>query len=228
MQKINQPDSPKQLTHWVADQLRQRVLEGAFKPGEWMRQQRLATALGISQMPVREALKELVSEGLLEYVPYRGVRVQSYSIEDVEDLYTHRGFLEGIAAWFTTTRLTDLLLNELVQLQSQMESHTSAADLQIYRELNRKFHEMIYQSCGRVYLIRTLNQMWAAFPNMLWSNFPQTATASLPDRDIHDAAEHRAILAGLRDRNPDQAQKAMEHHISMARDHLIQSLREQQ
>ncbi|MFO3797221.1 MAG: GntR family transcriptional regulator, partial [Anaerolineales bacterium] len=77
----------RQLRNLVADQLRMAILEGRYKPGEWLRQERIAQELNVSQMPVREALKELSAEGLVEHVPYRGTRVLAFSVEDVEDLY---------------------------------------------------------------------------------------------------------------------------------------------
>ncbi|HAE59780.1 MAG TPA: GntR family transcriptional regulator, partial [Anaerolineae bacterium] len=88
----------RQLRNVVADRLRSAILEGFYKPGEWLRQEKLAQELGVSQMPVREALKELATEGLIEHVPYRGVRVIAFSPDDVGDLYAHRAFLEGRAA----------------------------------------------------------------------------------------------------------------------------------
>ena len=85
--------SHRQLRKLVADQIRAAIVDGRFKPGEWLRQERVAQELGVSQMPVREALKELAAEGLIEHVPYRGVRVVALSVEDIEDLYEHRAFL---------------------------------------------------------------------------------------------------------------------------------------
>jgi DNA-binding GntR family transcriptional regulator len=70
--------SHKQLHDLAAEQLRSAILNGVYKPGEWLRQERLAQDLGVSQMPVREALKLLTAEGLIEHVPYRGVRVVSF------------------------------------------------------------------------------------------------------------------------------------------------------
>ena len=67
--------SHKQLRNVVAEQMRAAILNGHYKPGEWLRQERLAQDFGVSQMPVREALKELAAEGLIEHVPYRGARV---------------------------------------------------------------------------------------------------------------------------------------------------------
>src|SRR5512145_1119552 len=90
--------SHRQLRKHVAEQIRSAILTGQFKPGEWLRQEKLAQELNVSQMPVREALKELVADGLVEHVPYRGARVVEFVADDVMDLYEHRAFLEGRAA----------------------------------------------------------------------------------------------------------------------------------
>ena len=88
----------RQLRNLVADRLRTAILNGEIKPGEWLRQEKLAAEYNVSQMPIREALKELSAEGLVEHVPYRGVRVIEFSADDIEDLYASRSFLEGKAA----------------------------------------------------------------------------------------------------------------------------------
>src|SRR5512142_89871 len=98
--------SHSQLQYLVAERLRVAILEGQFKPGEWLRQERLAQELGVSQMPIREALKALAAEGLVEHVPYRGVRVVEFVEEDIEDLYAHRCFLESRAARSAAKNIT--------------------------------------------------------------------------------------------------------------------------
>jgi ABC-type antimicrobial peptide transport system permease subunit len=90
--------SHKQLRSHVADRLRAAILDGELKPGDLLRQERLAQEIGVSQMPVREALKELAAEGLVEHVPYRGARVVKFSAEDIADIYAHPAFLEGRSA----------------------------------------------------------------------------------------------------------------------------------
>ena len=72
--------SHRQLRHAVYEYLRTAISDGTLKSGEWLRQKRIAEELGVSQMPVREALKELVSDGLVEHIPYRGVRVIEFSL----------------------------------------------------------------------------------------------------------------------------------------------------
>lgn len=221
----NEFPSHSQLQHLVAERLRAAILEGRLKPGQWLRQRQLAEEYRVSQMPVREALKELAGEGLVEHIPYRGVRVVGFSADDVEDLYTHRSLLESLAARAAALNILSEELEKLRDLQSQMAERNDAGHLAEYRVLNRQFHQAIIVASRRAYLTRTLLQMWDAFPTMLWGNFNSTASYSLPQRDATDTSEHEAILYALENRDPDQAERLMRQHIETAGRELVAVLR---
>ena len=216
--------SHRQLRKLVADQIRAAILDGRFKPGEWLRQEKVAQELGVSQMPVREALKELAAEGLIEHVPYRGVRVLALSIQDIEDLYEHRAFLESRAAELAAEQISEGEITEMKAMLAEMESLPPEQIAQ-YRKVNRNFHEKIFHISRREYLIRTLTQMWEAFPTMLIGNFARTAQQPLPQRDAHDQVEHREIMAALEAHDGERAGNAMKEHILSAAKHLIASLK---
>jgi DNA-binding GntR family transcriptional regulator len=224
---LTDTSSHKQLRNVVAEQMRAAILNGHYKPGEWLRQERLAQDFGVSQMPVREALKELAAEGLIEHVPYRGARVIVFSIHDILDLYTHRAFLESRAASIAAEIITPEEISILEGLQAEMEKHVAPESVFKYRELNRTFHQRIYQASQREYLTRTLNQMWAAFPTMLIANFAATAIQPLPERDAVDVAEHRAIISALQLRDAAVAEQTMKRHILVTAEHLVTFLKVQ-
>lgn len=217
--------SHKQLAHWIADRIRADILEGRLRPGEWLRQERFAREQGASQMPVREALRRLAAEGLVEHVPYRGVRVVELTAADVEDLYACRVFVESLTARYAAERVSDDEVRELASLHERMLACVTPQELPEYRELNRRFHSLIFNASGRSFLIRTLGQLWAAFPTMLWSNIPQAATDSAPGRDEPDAVEHEAIVRAMREHDPDAAERAMRIHITNAGEALLTVLR---
>ena len=221
------PRSHRQLHHWVADHLRADIHEGRLKPGEWLRQERLAQAYGVSQMPVREALKQLAAEGLVEHVPYRGVRIVEFSAADVEDLYACRSFIEGMAARSAASNVTDEEVAELASLHERMVRCKTPEELHEYRELNRRFHSLIFSASRRSYIVRTLAQLWSAFPTMLWSNIPRIAVASVPGRDEPDAAEHEEIVAALAAHDPERAESAVRRHIESAGAMLAAGMRAQ-
>jgi len=222
----NEFSNHRQLRNIVADRLRSAILEGRYQPGEWLRQEKLALELGMSQMPVREALKELAAEGLIEHVPYRGVRVIAFAPKDIEDLYAHRAFLEARAAQAAAENISAEELALLQSLQADMEISLSPQNLALYRERNRRFHQVIFSASRREYLIRSLTQMWETFPTMLIGNFAHTAAAPLPERDNPDVREHRAILTALERHNPEEASRAMREHILGAAQQLISAIGE--
>ena len=222
---MSEKPSHKQRAHFIADAVRADVLEGRLRSGEWIRQERIAREQGASQMPVREALKRLVSEGILEHVPYKGVRVVEFSAADVEDLYACRLFIEGMSARYAAESITDDEVAALEDLHRRMLACRMPDELPEYRELNRRFHEMIFTASRRSFLARTLGQLWSAFPTMLWSNIPHAATASAPGRDEADEAEHAAIVRALAARDPELAEKAVRQHIEAAGEALRRVLR---
>jgi DNA-binding GntR family transcriptional regulator len=219
--ELAQSASPKQCREWLVQHLRELVLSGAVKPGEWLRQEKFAQQYGVSQTPVREALKQLCAEGVLEHVPYRGIRVVEITLTDVNDLYECRTFIEGMAARYAASNISEPQLAQLRDLFARMQQRLGPRYIAEYRELNRAFHRVIFDASGRSLLVRTLAQMWASFPSMLWSNFSQTAPAPLPGRDKTDVQEHGAILAALEARHPDDAERSMRAHIQHAKQLLL-------
>src|SRR5215467_9891141 len=104
------------------------IIQGDLHAGEWLRQERLARELGVSYTPIREALKQLEVEGLVEHVPYRGVRVIQFSLDDVVDIYTMRSALEGLAAAAATTNATEDELAQIRHLHEAMAASQSPVE----------------------------------------------------------------------------------------------------
>lgn len=215
----------RQLRQWVADRLRTEILEGRRRPGDWLRQESVAREEGVSQTPAREALKQLVAEGILEHVPYRGIRVVTLSFEDAEDLYASRAVLEPMAARHAASSISPDELKELASLHERMLACEVPARLKEYRDLNRRFHELIIAASRRPFLTRTLGNLWSAFPTMLWSNVPKIAVTSAPERDQPDAEEHAEIVASLTARDPERAARAMKRHVEEAGRTLLAAMR---
>jgi len=219
------PPAPQLVRDWVEIRLREAIQDGRFQPGEWLRQQRIADQLGVSEMPVREALKKLAAEGVVEYLPYRGVRVREYSADDVADIYKVRAFMESMAARAAAEHITSEELAELKALATQMEEHLSPESLAEHRELNHRFHEIVFMASHRTYLIHALRQLWKVFPSMLWGSFPATATERFSEQDTYDTLEHRAIICALEERNAARAEQMMRQHVLDTGNRLLATLR---
>lgn len=214
----------RQLSQQVADHIRQLISEGKIKPGEWLRQERLAEIAGVSPTPCREAVKLLVAEGLLEHLPNRGVRVVQFSIQDIEDIYLIRSILEGRAAAEAARKISADEIETLRQILEQMLSLLAPEHITAYRRLNLQFHQTIASASRRPYLIRMLNHIWAISPSMLWAQFSPTASTPLPHRTHTDPEEHRNILQALERHDPQAAQKAVQDHIEASGRSLIEAI----
>lgn len=214
----------RQLHEMVAERLRSAILDGDLKPGTWLRQERIAKELGVSSMPVREALKQLAAEGVVEHIPYRGARVTQFSPEDVADLYANRSHLESLAAKSATKNITPEELAELRVLHAHMRDQLASIRLSEYARLNRRFHRVIYRASQRDYLVRALDQIWSAFPTILMSYFAQTTSETLAERMGHDLKEHAAIITALESGDGEEAVRLLQQHIEENRNELLSVL----
>lgn len=211
----------RQLRGIVAERVRAAILDGKYSPGEWLRQQRLAEELGVSQMPVREALRQLAAEGVVEHIPYRGARVIQFRAQDVADLYAHRSHLEARSARATAENIAAEGLTELSALLALMQESLGPGSFSEYSHLNRRFHRAIYTASQRDYLIRALDQIWTAFPTMMMSYFAQTTTEFLAERHAQDLEEHAAIAQVLERRDSGTAERLMRQHIDRNCEELL-------
>ncbi len=148
----------------------------------------------------------------------------AFSPEDISDLYACRSFMEGLAARAAAATITAGELDQLKELQAQMKRHLQPQVLPEYTELNRRFHRLIFSASRRTYLTRTLNQLWDAFPSMLWGNFARTAGQPVPQRDLADIQEHEAIIEALERRDGAAAAERMRHHVEESGQHLLSAL----
>lgn len=220
------PPSHRQLRQLVAERLRSQILEGTLPAGTWLRQEKIARELGVSQMPVREGLRQLAAEGLVEHAPYRGVRVSRFDPEDVADLHACRAFIEGLAARSAARSITAEEIQQLRDLAARMRKKLAPRHLAEYRELNHRFHAVVYNASRRPFLARTLEQLWSSFPETLLARFDETVQTERPGRDAEDLSEHDAIIAALEARDPDAAERAVRGHIEETAKNLMLAARQ--
>ncbi|MFG2924964.1 GntR family transcriptional regulator [Streptomyces sp. NPDC048305] len=140
----------------VYEELRRRILSGEHAPGEWLREGGIATALEVSRTPVRDALRQLQADGLVELHPNRGAQVIQFDSADLDDIFTLRALLEGHAARRAAEReLPTADLDELRTLCAEMEElehvGTRASNDRI-TELNMEFHRALHRASGNALL----------------------------------------------------------------------------
>jgi len=201
------------LSDVVFHRLRDAIIDGRLAPGQWLRQEALAQEFGLSQMPVREALRRLVAEGLAERLPYRGVRVVEFTPEDIADMFTLRLVLESLAVRHATPIIAPQEIEALRKNLDQGAGLTSQEEMPLRRELNTTFHLAICRASGHRYLVRQVESLWAWFPSvMLYEGMRRQKELSLA-RLAREHEEHRAILSALEERDPDRAESETRRHI---------------
>lgn len=163
------------LAEGVFRTLRKAILEGELEPGEWLRQETLADELKVSQATVRDALNQLVGEGLAVRIPYKGVRVATLSFAELEDIYAMRAVLEGLAAKSAAKNISPEEIQEMRDILPDTIVNNDPDSVARAREVNRRFHEIFIEASKRRFLIRTLRQVldWID-PLMLYSRTVKT------------------------------------------------------
>jgi DNA-binding GntR family transcriptional regulator len=196
----------------IFDVLHQKIISGVYKPGDWLRQEDIATQLGVSMTPVREGLDLLVSAGLAERVPYRGVRVRELSTRDVVEAYGLRLVLEAVIAQEAARNITDEQLSGLEKMLAEMKKHETLNEISNARRLSREFHSMIAETSRNDLLIKLYGVVANAFPDWLLYEALFRNPEMLADSMAKTHQEHVAIVEALKKRDGNQAvQKSIEH-----------------
>lgn len=195
------------LTAQVQERIREAILENTLPPGSRINQQQLADDLGVSIVPVREALKGLEAEGLVKIVPRRGVFITEISLTDLDELYEARRIIEGEAIYRAVDHLTedDFLLLEA--LAAKMRQATAENDFATFMDLNREFHMHIYVVAANRYLYDTITSLWERSELYRYRYVLVERNATT----IHE--EHTAIIKACRDHDKDLARYLAREHI---------------
>jgi len=196
----------------IADQVRARILAGLLSAGERVNQDRIAAELGVSHIPVREALRSLESEGLVTFHPRRGFFVAALSSEDAQELGELRGALEALAVRLSVPRATEA---DLAAAAAQIELSERAESLAVWSEANWRFHRLLYAPCRRTRLLEVLEGLWRASDRYLRVVWQEAAWQG------RSQEEHRAILAAFRARDGRLAQRLVVRHVEAATQALV-------
>jgi DNA-binding GntR family transcriptional regulator len=192
----------------VTEFLRSRILSGHFPAGHRLKTSEIAELLGMSRMPVRDALQVLHAEGLVVLRPNRGAVVTSLTINDIVDHFEMRAVLEGLAARVACTKLSDATINNLQAVIDRMDCVRE--DRQVWLEQHAAFHETLLAPCRRPRLMQHIRQVSNALLPYL-----RIFVAAHPEMEMQ-GAEHAMLLAVAKRRNPELLEAAMRDHIVTA------------
>ncbi|HEY5832701.1 GntR family transcriptional regulator [Streptomyces sp.] len=212
--------APASRRQQVVDLLRDEIITGRVAAGEQLKQDHLCAALGVSPGPVREALRQLESEGLVEHFPNRGVFVtQVRTDEFINLLLPVRLAIETYAVPLAAERMTPERLDQLEGLVLTMERHADEGDLRAINEADVRFHELTVEACGSTHSL----QLWHSVLPRIRAQIFRLAPRH---RDLHEIArEHRDLLEALTHASPDDLRAAIEHHIVGTATELLRSAR---
>jgi len=191
----------------VAGEIRQLILGGLLGPGQPVNQDEIAERLGVSRMPVREALRTLAVEGLVQFHPNRGAVVTELSRRDMEELYALRIMLEGPAARRSAENMTSEHLTGLQGLIKEMERLRDGPRAE-WAEVHYRFHLSLYESAG----MPRLGRLIAGLRNLVEPY--SRIYIRLPERMRQAEREHRDLVAACRKRDGKRAEKVLVEHLS--------------
>jgi DNA-binding GntR family transcriptional regulator len=204
----------------VAARLRAMVFDRQLAPGQFVDEKALAEAWQISRTPLREALKVLAAEGLVELVPQRGSRVIELTDDDADELFPVMALLEGRCAFEAVRRASDDDLRELQRLHDELERHAAARDLDGYYRANHVFHSCVQQLASNRWLDRCTGDL-RRFMRLM-----RGRQLALPGRIDASINEHRVLIDAFLQRDAARAERAMHDHL-MAQLVALRQLRQQ-
>ena len=197
-------------SHAIYRALRERILSNDIRPGTRLVMRDVANQYRASDIPVREALRMLERDGLVETAPYRGARVTTLTAKEVDETYFIRSHLESIATGLAAERITDAELTQLDLLMIEMSAAVDVRDGPRFSDLNHQFHHTIVASCGNDMLRELTMDIWQRH-----SGF-QRVFRMLPERLAISQREHEGIMAALRDHDAERASRlALLHKLSV-------------
>lgn len=207
------------LRHEVLDGLRTGILGGEILPGTRLLEVPLATQLGVSRGPIREALRQLEQEGLVEFFPHRGAVVVGVADDEIETIYGIRALLEASAFGRASRIVTDDDLAGLSETVERMIAASEEGDVDTVTELDLRFHGRVVELSGFQYL----RSLWASIDGLVRLRTYRSAarvgideSAGARDWLIGPSVEHRLLVDALRARKPSVAARAARRHIKDA------------
>ncbi len=195
------------LTERVYQALRDEILSGKYQDGEALTELGIAKELNVSRTPVREALRQLELEELVEMRPNRGAAVKGISMEDIQDIYEIRAMIESLAAARAAVRASEEDFLQLEETLDLTQFYLERENQERLLAMDGRFHQQLYDICGSRMLRRILKDLHNYVGQ---SRGASLKTEGRAQESIH---EHRLILEAMRSRDPEAAKARMAEHV---------------
>jgi DNA-binding GntR family transcriptional regulator len=198
----------------LRDELEQDIVTGTLRPGERLDEQTLAARFGVSRTPIREALMQLASAGLIQLQPRRGAFVASLSLREVIERFEVMAALEGACGALAARRLTDEERARLLEAHEACIHEAPRGDTDTYYYANERFHRVLYEACHNAYLAeqaRLLHDRLKPYRRLQLRARSRVATS---------LAEHQAVVDAVLAGDGERAERALKDHILIQGDRL--------
>ncbi|WP_353109427.1 GntR family transcriptional regulator [Gordonia sp. (in: high G+C Gram-positive bacteria)] len=208
-----------QLPDAVAAFVREKIMSGQMKPGEFLRMEPIAEMVGVSITPVREGLLRLSSEGFVTAVPRRGFMVATFTRQDVRDLFWAQSSLSGELAARAAERISDEQLRQLEEVMERCDDAIESGDTEAIGVMGHQFHRLINLAADSDRLARLLASIVKHLPNSFYASIESHVRAVAP--------EHHELFEALKARDSTRAREVTERHIINSADYVIAMLEKQ-
>jgi len=207
----------------VVDRIRDMIVSGELKPGDRLRQDELADTLGVSTMPIREALRQLQAEGLVAFQPRRGALVASLSVSEYEEIYRIREELEILACRWAAEDFDRIPIENLRRLLAEIEqAEAHPQDLQPRMQLVREFFFTVFEASQKEHLLRLLSSLWDL------SQQYRRYFSSIPEIVPQRLGNYRRVLQACEMRDPEELVEAVRTIHDFGRSTRVELVRAQE
>lgn len=201
----------------VFHKIRDDILSGKYKENEELKEVAIGQELGVSRTPVREALRQLELEGLVQIIPNRGAFVTGIQANDVRDIYAIRSKLEGLCARWACEHITKEQIEELEENVYLAQFHINKGNMDQIAELDNQFHSVLYAACCSKMLEHLLIDYHQYVLRI------RKRTLSTPERAQKSNDEHISILNAIKDNNADLAEQLADEHMNTAYKNMLEN-----
>jgi DNA-binding GntR family transcriptional regulator len=197
----------KALPQEVAKRIRELIRKGILKKGDRILEKPLCESMGVSRTPLREGLRLLSSEGLIELIPNRGARVIEPSMRDIREMFFVMSILEGTCARECAKNIDEKGMEKLENLYGNLEKYFRERDHEKYMAVNHSYHTLVQELAGNRILSEVINGLRQRILLYRYRQIYQ------PNRLDASMQEHRNLHAGFRKKDPDEAERLMKEHL---------------